>query len=109
MINETVNKYLDEKASRKEAMEKLIKVIDSVNSEKQIKTAANMIKNFVKLYGPSFWSGLLKAEEWYDIVMSNNFDRWRHRLLMHLYELQRKGEIPSIVDVDSLVGRNPWL
>lgn len=53
-IEEKIDKYLmDEKASRKEAAEKLVKTIKSVKSEKHIDTVVNMIQNYFKMYGES--------------------------------------------------------
>ena len=53
-VDEKVEKYLGE-ASEKEAAKKLEKVIKSIDSEKQVETAVNMIVRFAKMYGKDFF------------------------------------------------------
>ena len=50
-----------DEASKKEAMDKVIKVIRSVKDEKQMMMVKQMIHNFLKMYGDSFWTELDKA------------------------------------------------
>jgi hypothetical protein len=47
-----------DEASKKEAMDKVIKVIRSVRDEKQMMMAKRMVHNFLKMYGDTFWAEL---------------------------------------------------
>ncbi len=54
-MNKLYEKYLMvDKASRKEALAKVIKVLQSTNNKEQVKVAANMIWGFHKMYGQTF-------------------------------------------------------
>lgn len=51
-IDEKIEKYLlSEKPSQEEAMAKVIKTVKSAKDDKQMGTAVNMFKSFVKMYG----------------------------------------------------------
>jgi DNA polymerase/3'-5' exonuclease PolX len=55
-IEDKIEKYLKEgkmkKASKKEALEKIIKTIKSAKTDEQLNNAMRMIANFAKLYDP---------------------------------------------------------
>jgi len=58
-MNKLYEKYLMvDKASRKEALDKVVKTVKTAKNEKQLRMAAKMVWNFDKLYGQSFMNDL---------------------------------------------------
>jgi intergrase/recombinase len=57
---EKIDKYLegsinlDEKVSRKEALQKVERTIKSAKTDKQLEVASKMVGNFIKMYGEKF-------------------------------------------------------
>jgi len=60
-IEDKIDRYLNEKVSREESMDKLMKVIKSAKTDTQLKTAEKMAKNYYKMYGEK-WFGPGKDE-----------------------------------------------
>jgi hypothetical protein len=61
-IEQKINKYLNEKVSREDAMNKLKKVIKSAKTIEQLKMAEKMATNYYKMYGEK-WYSLLDKED----------------------------------------------
>jgi hypothetical protein len=49
-IEEKIDRYLNEKSSRKNDMKKLLKVIRSAKTDDQLEVAERMAKNYYKMY-----------------------------------------------------------
>jgi DNA-binding XRE family transcriptional regulator len=49
-----LNTYINEKAKRKDALKKVISAMETSKTKEQLKTAANMATNFVKMYDHTF-------------------------------------------------------
>lgn len=56
----TINEMSNEKA--KNDWNKIVDVINSIDSMKQVETTSNMIKNFVKVHGKDQSHGMLELE-----------------------------------------------
>lgn len=98
-IEEKIDKYLDERASRKQALKKLERTIKSAKTEDQINTAVKMIENYFNMYGAKFFSDFFNLVKFFsgDETAKTHKTKVYNKLLDQIKKLEHEGRISKKV------------